>query len=387
MTKTNLLYIITKLELGGAQKQLLGLIKGLDKQAYNIFLFTAQDGLLVNEALALDGLILKRSRFLERRINPLKDLLALIEMYSFIKQNRIQLVHTHSSKAGILGRFAASLAKTKIIIHTVHGWSFHDYQSRIVYRCYLYLERICAAFTTKIIVVSVWDENKGLSNSVGRKEQYVLIRYGLAYGLFQDQELRRLAVRKSLGFSGADLIIGMVACFKPQKSPLDFIKLAFAVKKNFSNAKFVMIGDGILFKKAHSLIQKLHLEKEVILTGWRQDIPSILSGLDLLVLTSLWEGLPIVALEAMASAIPLVATDTGGIAEVVFSGKTGYLVKPRDIVELQNRVEELLKNDQKRDAFGKLSRVLLDTQEFLLSNMVKSTQELYLNLVRRGENA
>ena len=128
MHKTNLLYIITKLELGGAQKQLLSLIKGLDKQVYNIFLFTAKDGLLIKEALALDGLILNRSRFLERKINPLKDLLALIEIYGFIKKNRIQIVHTHSSKAGILGRLAAGLAKTKIIIHTVHGWSFHDYQ-------------------------------------------------------------------------------------------------------------------------------------------------------------------------------------------------------------------------------------------------------------------
>jgi glycosyltransferase involved in cell wall biosynthesis len=387
MSKTNLLYIITKLELGGAQKQLLSLIKGLNKQAYNVFLFTAQDGLLVKEASELDGVILKRSRFLERRINPLKDLLALIEMYNFIKKNRIQIVHTHSSKAGILGRLAAGLARTRIIIHTVHGWSFHDYQSRIVYRCYLYLERICAIFTTKIIVVSVWDKNKGLSNSVGKEDQYVLIRYGIAYALFQDQELCRFAVRKSLGFSDADLIIGMVACFKPQKSPLDFIKLAFAVKKNFSNAKFIMIGDGVLLKKAHSLIKKLHLEKEVILAGWRLDIPSILSCLDLLVLTSLWEGLPIVVLEAMASAVPLVATDTGGIAEMVFSGKTGYLVKARDIISLQNQVEELLKNAQKRDAFGKLSRVLLSAEEFLLSKMIENTQGLYVNLVGRCENA
>jgi glycosyltransferase involved in cell wall biosynthesis len=89
----------------------------------------------------------------------------------------------------------------------------------------------------------------------------------------------------------------------------------------------------------------------------------------------------------MASAVPLVATDTGGIAEVVFSGKTGYLVKPHDIISLQNQVEELLRNDQKRDAFGKLSRVLMSAKEFLLSSMVKSTQELYLNLVRRCENA
>ena len=386
MHKTNLLYIITKLELGGAQKQLLSLIKGLDKQVYNIFLFTAKDGLLIKEALALDGLILNRSRFLERKINPLKDLLALIEIYGFIKKNRIQIVHTHSSKAGILGRLAAGLAKTKIIIHTVHGWSFHDYQSRISNRCYLCLERICATFTTKIIVVSVWDKDRGLNNSVGTIDQYVLIRYGIDYPDFQNRE-KRAAARKSLGFNDADLIVGMVACFKPQKSPLDFIKLAFAVKNKFSNAKFIMIGDGVLFKKAHFLIKKLHLEGQVSLAGWRQDIPSILSCLDLFVLTSLWEGLPIVALEAMASGVPLVATDTGGIAEVVVNGKTGYLVKARDIVLMQNQVEELLRNDQKRGEFARLSRMAVDSPEFSLSNTVKNTARIYFDLVRRDKNA
>ncbi|MDP2928228.1 MAG: glycosyltransferase family 4 protein [Candidatus Omnitrophota bacterium] len=381
MPKTNLLYIITKLELGGAQKQLLSLIKGLDKQAYNIFLFTAEDGLLIKEALALDGLTLKRSRFLERKINPLKDLLALIEIYGFIKKNRIQIVHTHSSKAGILGRLAAGLAKTKIIIHTVHGWSFHDYQSLIASRFYLFLEKICASFTSKIIVVSSWDKDKGLKNSVGREDQYVLIRYGIDYTDFQNRE-KRDAVRKSLGFNDADLIVGMVACFKPQKSPLDFIKLAFAVRKDFSNAKFILVGDGVLFKKVRCLIKKLHLEGRVILAGWRRDIPSILSCLDVFVLTSLWEGFPIVVLEAMASGVPLVATDTGGVGEVVVDGKTGYLVKARDLGSLQNQVVKLLRDNQKRDEFAKLSRVVVSAKKFLLNIMVKHTEELYSNLAR-----
>lgn len=381
MLKINLLYIITKLELGGAQKQLLSLIKGLDKQIYNIFLFTARDGLLVNEALVLDGLTLKRSRFLEREINLLKDIAALIEIYGFIKKNRIQIVHTHSSKAGILGRLAAGLARTKIIIHTVHGWSFHDYQSRIANRCYLFLERICAAFTTKIIVVSAWDKDKGLSNSVGAENQYVLIRYGIDYDLYQNKENRAVA-RKSLGFGTGDLVVGMVACFKPQKSPLDFIKLSFSVSKEFPNAKFILVGDGVLFKKARCLIKKLRLEGRVVLAGWRRDIPVILSCLDVFVLTSLWEGLPIVVLEAMASGVPLMATDTGGVGEVVVDGETGYLVKARDLGSLQDRLIKLLRDNQKRDEFAKLSRAAVSAKEFLLSSMVKYTGELYLNLAR-----
>jgi glycosyltransferase involved in cell wall biosynthesis len=382
MSKINILYIITKLELGGAQKQLLSLVNGLDKQRYNIFLFTAKDGLLIQEALALDGLILKKSMFLERKINLIKDFLALIEIYNFIKKNRIQIVHTHSSKAGILGRFAAGIAKTKIIIHTVHGWSFHDYQPGIAHRCYLYLERICATFTTKIIVVSSWDKNKGLSNSVGIEEQYVLIRYGIDYDLFQNKN-NRVAVRKFLGFNDVDLIVGMVACLKPQKSPLDFIKLAFAVRKDFSNAKFILVGDGVLFKKARCLIKKLRLEGQLVLVGWRRDIPSILACLDVFILTSLWEGLPIAVLEAMASGVPLVATDTGGVGEVVVDGETGYLVKARDLGSLKNQVVKLLRDNQKRDEFARLSRVVVSAKEFLLSNMVKNIEELYSSLVKK----
>jgi glycosyltransferase involved in cell wall biosynthesis len=385
MSKINLLYVITKLELGGAQKQLLSLIRGLDKQVYNIYLFSAKDGLLMDEARALDGLVLKRSRFLERKINPIMDLLALCEIYGFIKKNKIQIVHTHSSKAGILGRLAAGLAKTKIIIHTVHGWSFHDYQSHPANFCYLSFERICAVFTTKIIVVSDWDKAKGLKSGVGTIGQYALIRYGIDYGSFQDHS-RSAAVRKSLGLEGVKLVVGMIACFKPQKAPLDFVKLASAVGKDFPEAKFVMIGDGVLLEKTRVLIRETDLEGRVILAGWRQDIPAILSCFDLFVLTSLWEGLPIVVLEAMAAGVALIATHTGGIAEVVDCGRNGYLVKAHDITSLQGRVEELLKNGQKRNEFIRLSRKVAAREEFSINNTVKRTGQLYFNLTR-GRNA
>jgi glycosyltransferase involved in cell wall biosynthesis len=383
MPKINLLYVITKLELGGAQKQLLSLITNLDKQKYSVFLFTAQDGLLIPEVSSIAGLTLKRSKFLERLINPLKDIVALVEIYCFIKKNRIQIIHTHSSKAGILGRLAAKLAQTPVIIHTVHGWSFHDDQLRIVYYFYLFLEKICATFTNKIIVVSRHDQDKGLKNSVGRVSQYVLIRYAINGHEFKSSGKRSLA-RKSLGLSDLDLVVGMVACFKPQKSPLDFIRLANVIKKNFPNVKFILVGDGLLRQQVCTLIKKLNLKGQVILTGWYNDIPSILSCLDIFVLTSLWEGLPIAVLEAMAAGVALVVTDTGGIGEVVTNGKTGYLVKPHDLLSMQNRVSELLSNLPKRNEFSRLSSEKIDQKEFLLSNMLKYTEEIYFNLLPRG---
>jgi glycosyltransferase involved in cell wall biosynthesis len=380
MPKINLLYIITKLELGGAQKQLLSLIRGLDKEKYNLFLFTAKDGLLINEALAIKNLNLRRSIFLERRINPLKDLAALIEATVFIKKNKIQIVHTHSSKAGILGRFAARLAKVPLIIHTVHGWSFHDYQYVVINYLYLILERISASFTGKIIVVSDFDRYKGLKNSIGCKNKYVLIRYGIEASQFEHKE-KPGDFRKSLGLKDTDLVVGMAACFKPQKAPLDFIKLAKVIKISFSNVKFILVGDGRLRQKVCALIKKLNLENQVILTGWRNDLSMILSSLDVFVLTSLWEGLPIVILEAMAAKVALVATDTGGIQEIVANAKSGYLVKPNDLLSMQAKVEALLKDPRLREEFTKASQAVILSGEFSLNRMVADTEKIYSSLL------
>ncbi|PIQ86980.1 MAG: hypothetical protein COV73_03975, partial [Candidatus Omnitrophica bacterium CG11_big_fil_rev_8_21_14_0_20_43_6] len=287
MPKINLLFVITKLALGGAQKQLLSLINSLGKNKYNVFLLTAQAGWLIPEVSSSDGVFLKKSKFLERQINPIKDVLALIEIYCFIKKYKIQIVHTHSSKAGILGRVAAKLAKTPVIIHTVHGWSFNDYQPAIINCFYVFLEKLCAAFTSKIIVVSRFDQDKGLAKSIGKKDQYLLIRYGLDVQSFKYPG-KRDEIRKLLGISATDLAVGMVACFKPQKAPLDFIELAARTRKNFPGAKFVLVGDGELRKQVELRIKQLNLEGQVILTGWQHDIPLILSGLDVFVLTSLW---------------------------------------------------------------------------------------------------
>jgi glycosyltransferase involved in cell wall biosynthesis len=216
MQRFNLLYVITKLELGGAQKQLLSLINKLDKTRFKPFLFTAKEGLLLPEAISIVGLTVKKSKWLERPINPFKDLLALIEIYGVIKENNIEIVHTHSSKAGILGRLAAGLAKVNVIIHTVHGWSFHDYQPKPLQLFFMWLERLCAKFTDKIIVVSDYDKQKGLNNRIGSDNRYAFIRYSVDYKEFN---IHDQTIKKELGIDNNELVVGMIACFKPQKSP------------------------------------------------------------------------------------------------------------------------------------------------------------------------
>jgi glycosyltransferase involved in cell wall biosynthesis len=377
MGKINLLYVITKLELGGAQKQLLSLISHLDRQKFSPFLFTAQGGLLLTEALSIKDLNLKHSKCLERSISPIKDLLALFEIYRFIKKNNIQVVHTHSSKAGILGRLAARLARVRLIIHTVHGWSFNDYQPELLRYILIWLERLTARFSDKLIVSNYPDKQKGLSNRIGSDEQYVIIRYGLNYADFLQKDPK---IKEELGINNGDLVVGMVSCLKPQKSPLDFIKLAFMVNQILPKVKFILVGDGILRRRAEQLIEKLNIKGCSTLAGWRRDVHRILSAIDVFVLTSLWEGLPISALEAMAASKPVVATNTGGVQDVVTEGKTGFLVPPKDIRLMSERIVALLQDEGLRRQIGENAKNNLG-REFSLAGMVKDTQDLYYSLL------
>lgn len=378
MRKINLLYVITKLELGGAQKQLLSLIKHLNKQRYNLSLITAQDGPLVDEALSIRDLRLIKSKFLERPINLLKDFLAFCQIYSFIKKNKIDIVHTHSSKAGIIGRWAARLARVKIIIHTVHGWSFNQYQNCFLRWIIILLERLTSGITDSLIVVSRHDCQKGLDNHIGGKHKYKLIRYGIEYKEFTqlDKDLR-----EESGIGARDLLIGMISCFKPQKSPQDFIKLASLVNKVIPQTKFLLVGDGVLGKRIEKLISKFNLEEKVVLTGWRDDIPRILSAIDVFVLTSLWEGLPISALEAMAASLPVIITDTGGVREIVFEGKTGFLVSCGDVNAMAGKLICLLRDKDLRRWIGQNAKHSLGS-DFSLEDMIKNTENFYQDLIK-----
>jgi glycosyltransferase involved in cell wall biosynthesis len=376
MQKVNVLYVITKLELGGAQKQLLSLIRHLDRARFSSFLFTAKDGLLVSEAALIEGLTLIKSESLERPINLWRDLLAIIEIFRCIKKNKITIVHTHSSKAGILGRLAAKLSGVKLILHTVHGWPFHDYQPGLARKLFLGLERFAAKFTDKIIVVSGYDKEKGIANRVTAKDGYALIHYGIVYADFTGDGRD---VRKELKIGPDDLVVTNISCFKPQKSPLDFIRLAALVAPLFSQIKFLLVGNGVLRVKVERLIKKLNLEKQMVLTGWRRDIPEILAASDVLVLNSRWEGLPVVVLEALSSGCPVVAT--GGVAEVVLEGRTGCLVQPGDIFRMQEQLLALLKSADLRKEMGGSGRKMLGT-DFSLEQMLESHHKLYADCLK-----
>ncbi len=376
MKKVNLLYIITNLELGGAQKQALILAEKIDSAKYSKHFICAPQGLLLEEARSMPDVRLCFLPVLKRRISPLNDLRSFFFIIKYIRCNNIHIVHTHSSKAGIIGRWAGRAAGVKVIIHTIHGWSFNDYLPAFLKRLYVFLERITANITTSFIAVSESDIRKGLRHKIGRKQKYKLIHYGVDVNIDICAEEKE-RIKKEFDISGGTVCVGMVACLKPQKNPLDFVRLASRISKKHPNAVFLIVGDGVLRESMRKLIKEKKLEAKVKLCGWRKDAEKILAICDVVVLTSLWEGMPIALLEAMAFSRPVAAYACDGVAELIRDAENGYLVKPKDLDCLCKKVEFLLSNPAKAGQMGARAKEFLGQQIFRTQYMLKQTQQLY----------
>lgn len=376
MKKINILHIITNLELGGAQRHVLSLINNLDNAKYNIHIISAPQGALLDEARSLSNAHVCLLPMLKRQISPINDLKSLIFIRQYIKRHNIHIVHTHSSKAGIIGRWAGQISGAQAILHTVHGWSFNDYQCWLLKWMYVLLEMVTARITTAFIAVSHNDINKGMRYKIGNKKQYHLIHYGVKVNTDISLD-EQTSLRQEFGIGPGCECITMIACLKPQKNPQDFIRLANNLKASYPKAIFLSIGDGILRDSLQKQINQDNLQAQVRLCGWRRDIEGILSISDIIVLTSLWEGMPIALLEAMAFAKPIAAYASDGVKEMISDGVNGFLAEPQDISSLSEKIDSLLHNSDQRHEMGLKAREFFNNPSFTVSHMLQKTQQLY----------
>lgn len=379
LRKLKVLYCITKLELGGAQKTTLDILRYLPRTRYSLSLATSPDGVLIDEARNIPDVKVYLIPTLKCQIGPLRDLRTIVSLYRLFKKERFDIVHTHSSKAGILGRWAAKFSRVPIIVHTIHGFAFYDSQNWFIKNFYILLEKMTARITDRLIAVSNQLIQKGLRTGIGSRGKYSLIHCGINKGDFLCSDLDKAKGKGEFNLDLDTKVVGMVACLKPQKSPFDYIEAAAQVVKVLPKTKFLLVGDGILRHKVERSIGRFGLREEVILTGWRRDISSILAIMDIFVLSSLWEGLPLVLLEAMASAKPIVATGVDGIKEVVRDGINGFLVPPGESERLAQRIITLLENGDLARRMGEKGRRFLDSS-FGIGRMVDRIGNLYEKL-------
>ena len=290
--KVKVMHIITMLELGGAQRNTLYTVEHLDRRSFEPVLVAGTGGILDDEAKALVGVKSFLVKGLVRQINPILDIWATIRLFLIIRKEKPDIVHTHSSKAGILGRIAAFLARTPVIIHTFHGFGFNDFQRPAVKRAFILSEKITAKISDCLIAVSKDNIETAVKNNIGRREQYVLIHSGIKISKYSNVELP-LGFLESLGINPANKVVTTIGPFKPQKNLVDFIEFAKNVSEQVPEAVFLLIGDGEQRPLIEAKIAELGMKDKVKLLGWRKDIPEIMSVTNVFVLTSLWEGLPI----------------------------------------------------------------------------------------------
>jgi len=322
------LQFITRLDLGGAQETCLQQCRLLLRRGDEVHLLTAAGGELMGDARALSGLRLHVWSDWAHAVGPLRDLRCLLRLARMLRRERFDLLHTHCSKAGLVGRLAAAVAGGPTrVIHHVHGWSFNPIQPWPVRRAFVALERLAARPGFVLLTCSEATAEEGRRERIGREED----RRVLHYGIDRRPNLRRRgreAIRRRLGLGPRDVLFLQVGNLKPQKDPLTFALASVEAGRVLSRAHFWIVGDGPLRAEAGRIAREGGLARRFRILGWRRDVPDLLAAADVLVLTSRFEGLPIALLRGMAAGLPIVATRVNGTPEAV--ERAGFLVRPAD---------------------------------------------------------
>jgi glycosyltransferase involved in cell wall biosynthesis len=383
VTIPSVCHIITKLELGGAQQNTLFTVSHLDKTRFLVSLVSGEAGILDGEAKALLGDDFHRLPELAREIHLVRDITAFFALKRLLGRLKPTIVHTHSSKAGIIGRLAAWAAGIPIVVHSIHGYGFTPYQHPFHRWLLIAAERLTARVTTRFFAVSTANRAQGIAHRLFSEDRCVVIRSGIDLNAIRSAAVDTDAKKRELGFEPGQPLIGMVAPMKPQKAPLDFIRAAALVHAAHPNVGIVLVGDGELRPVVEAEAHRLGFGPNLRLLGWRRDVPEILHCLAVFVLTSLWEGLPRVYLEALAAGVPVVGTRVDGAEEVISDGENGYLLDPGDVAGLAKRVLTLLGDCDLRAVMGRRAAAGL-SEEFDIYEMVRQQEREYDRLIARS---
>ena len=369
-------HVITQLELGGAQQNTLYTVGHLDRQRFAPSLIAGVGGELDPEAKALDLPFLQIPE-LVRPIAPQSDAIALKKLTEGMHELRPDIVHTHSSKAGVLGRVAAALAGVPVIVHTVHGWGFHPGQTAAKRSLFVALEKMVTPLTTQLVAVSRANAATGQEYGIAAEAAFEIIHSGVELRRFREAQSSG-ALRRELGLQAHAPLVGMVACLKPQKRPEHFVAIAKHVLQRVTDAHFVLAGDGELRETVERAVSDAGLASQFHLLGWRRDPEAVVGDLDVLVLTSRHEGLPRVCPEAMSAGKPIVATAVDGTPEAVAHGVNGYVHPFGDIDAMAASVTKLLLDRDLAQRFGDAGRAR--AQAWDIDLMVRRQARLYETL-------
>jgi glycosyltransferase involved in cell wall biosynthesis len=375
---TRILHIITRMDVGGSSDDTLILVTRMPRPEFDNALISGPTvdpvpGLA--ETLSRAGAPWIQVPCLQRPVSVPRDLLAVRDLRRRIRALRPDIVHTHSSKAGFVGRVAARLAGVPRIFYTPHGHVFHSYYGPPITRVFIVLERFAARFTERIVVLTDAEAEQHLAVGVGKRDQFVRIPSGVDLAEVQALAANGAQVRRELGLSVATPVIGAVARLVPVKGLRYLVAAMPEILRRCPDAHLVLAGDGDQRAALEALARDLAVSDRVHLLGFRRDAAAVTAALDVFVLPSLNEGLGRVLVTAMALGVPVVATRVGGVPEVVEDGRQGLLVPPADPQALAQAVTTLLRDREYAASLGMGGRMRAPL--FSSDVMVKLHAELY----------
>ncbi len=382
-------HVITRLSVGGAQENTLASVLGLrSKPGMELALFSGEavgpEGSLEGVCAAYPGL-LNLVPELVRPIRPWLDWKAWRRLTQFFRSLKPDIVHTHSGKAGILGRWAAATAGVPLIVHTIHGPSFGSFQNfaaNVVFRA---VERRTGTVTDHFVVVAEAMARQYLAAGIGRPERYTRIFSGFNVDRFVVAS-NETGLRAKLGLGPEDIVVGKIARLFKLKGHADLFAVARALVRECRHLKFLLVGDGEWRGRFEREAQRLGLGQHFIFTGLvtPEEVPALTGIMDMVVHLSAREGLPRALPQALAAARPVVAYDCDGANEVCFENQTGFLLRQGDLTGLQDRVLRLARDPALRERLGRQGQEFVK-KHFRADSMVEQLHQLYLRLHNDGE--
>ena len=375
-------HVVTKFTAGAGGIALRGAL-GLDPERYSSTILAADGGSLLGEAEEA-GLEVVRLRHMApgRGLYPRGDSHGFRELVAHLAEGRFDLVHTHSAKAGGLGRMAARRAGVPGIVHTFHGFPFHEFQSPVRRRTLVDIERRLGRITDYFMAAGTMVAAEAVRLRVAPPDRIrAFATVPIGEGIVPVTEASRRAARSRLGIPQDAKVVGTVARLDDQKSPRDMVAAIAALRR--SDVYMVWVGDGELRPETERLIARHGLAERFLLLGHRTDVPELLPAFDVFAMSSLYEGLPCAIVEAMACGLPVVATAVNSVPEIVIAGKTGLLARPADPASLGRALGYVLEHPDEAASMAAAGRSALG-ERFRAQALGEDLMEVYPIAMRIG---
>jgi glycosyltransferase involved in cell wall biosynthesis len=382
--KNKVLHIITRLDKGGSAENTFLTVTSLDKNNYDVALMSGpvennkQDRRKEIEEYGIKYMFIPE---LVRNIHLINDLKALFKIFIFLRKEKVDIVHTHTSKAGLLGRLAAKAAGVPIIIHTPHGHVFFGYFGLLKTKIFILLEKLASRITDKVVALTNREKEDYIVFRIAHGDKLITICSGVELNKYKELSyFEKQNCKKELQIPNNSLIVGTAGRLVSVKGPEFLIDAAKNIISRHPDTFFLFAGDGYLRQDLEKKALDMDIKDNIIFLGWRNDIARIISIYDVFVLPSLNEGMGRVLVEAMALGKPIVASDVGGIPDLVTHQTNGFLVSPKSPKELAEYIQILLEDRKKREEMGLAGkeRALNFSKEMMIGRITKLYKELIL---------